>query len=80
MENSNSIEARLQPSKLALGKVAAQILDIDVDSLDWDKSFILLGGDSILAIDFIVKCRDAGIHVDMMELLTAESLGAAPNR
>jgi aryl carrier-like protein len=76
MDNSDSVKARFQPSKLALGKAAAQVIDIDVDSLDWNKSFILLGGDSILAIDFIAKCRDAGIHVDMTELLTAESLGA----
>lgn len=76
MDNSDSVKACFQPSKLALGKAAAQVIDIDVDSLDWNKSFILLGGDSILAIDFIAKCRDAGIHVDMTELLTAESLGA----
>ncbi|KAL4815804.1 hypothetical protein BDW67DRAFT_185523 [Aspergillus spinulosporus] len=76
MRNSNSVRTGFQPSKSALGKVAAHVIDIDLDLLDWDKSFILLGGDSILAINFIAKCRDAGIHVDMAELLTAKTLGA----
>ena len=75
MENSNGAQAQFESSKLVLGKVAAELFDTDVDSLDWDKSFIMLGGDSILAIDFIVRCRDAGIWVDMTKLLTAGSLG-----
>ncbi|KAJ6172813.1 Nonribosomal peptide synthetases (NRPS) [Penicillium chermesinum] len=76
MDNSQSANARFQPAKLVLGKTAAQVLEIDVNTLDWTRSFILLGGDSILAIDFVARCRDAGIHVDMRELLMAESLGA----
>jgi aryl carrier-like protein len=75
MAYSDSIEAQSELSKkLVFGKIIAGLLDIEPDKLEWDKSFILLGGDSILAIDFIVKCRDAGIHMDMKELLTAESL------
>ncbi|KAJ5654812.1 Nonribosomal peptide synthetases (NRPS) [Penicillium lividum] len=76
MDNSQSVNTRFQPAKLALGKTTAQVLEIDANTLDWTKSFILLGGDSILAIDFVAKCRDAGFHVDMRELLMAESLGA----
>lgn len=79
MENSNSVQAHLESSKLVLGKVAADLFDVDFDSLDWDKSFIMLGGDSILAIDFIVRCRDAGIMVDMKDLLTAGSLATLAN-
>lgn len=74
MENSNSAQAHFESTKLVLGKVAADLFGVDFDSLDWDKSFIMLGGDSILAIDFIVRCRDAGIMVDMKDLLTAGSL------
>lgn len=74
MENPNNGQAHFEPSKLVLGRVAADLFDTDVDSLDWDKSFIMLGGDSILAIDFIVRCRDAGILVDMTDLLTAGTL------
>ncbi|UZP34632.1 hypothetical protein NXS19_002448 [Fusarium pseudograminearum] len=74
MENPNNGQAHFEPSKLVLGRVAADLFDTDVDSLDWGKSFIMLGGDSILAIDFIVRCRDAGILVDMRDLLTAGTL------
>jgi aryl carrier-like protein len=74
MASSESFEACFEPSKLVIGRVVADLLDIDADELDWNKSFILLGGDSILAIDFIVRCRDEGIQVDMKELLTAKSL------
>jgi aryl carrier-like protein len=76
MAHSDSAEILMEPSKLVLGKVIADLLEIDADSLDWNTSFILLGGDSILAIDFIVRCRDEGIVVDMKELLEAESLAA----
>ncbi|KAF2158323.1 hypothetical protein M409DRAFT_38332, partial [Zasmidium cellare ATCC 36951] len=74
MDNHINGEAPLESSRLALGKIAADLLDIALGSLDWDKSFIVQGGDSILAIDFIVKCREAGIHLEMAEVLTAESL------
>jgi aryl carrier-like protein len=74
MDNSNSDQVNFEPSKLALGQAAAHVFDIEPESLDWNVSFITLGGDSILAIDFIIKCREAGVFVEMADLLTADSL------
>lgn len=76
MEASNNMQVSLDSVRVTLGQVAADLFEIDIESLDWDMSFIQLGGDSILAIDFIVRCRDAGVWVDMVELLTADTLSA----
>lgn len=76
METSSNMHVSLDSVRVTLGQVAADLFEIDVESLDWDMSFIQLGGDSILAIDFIVRCRDADVWVDMVELLTADSLSA----
>lgn len=74
MEAPKGVEAPVGSSRATIGKVAAGLFEMDMESLDWDMSFIQLGGDSILAIDFIVRCRDAELWVDMVDLLTANSL------
>jgi aryl carrier-like protein len=74
MDAPNDVQAHFDGARVTLGKIAADLFEIDAESLNWEMSFIQLGGDSILAIDFIVRCRDAGIWVDMVELLTEDSL------
>ncbi|KAK4898086.1 hypothetical protein LTR49_027888, partial [Elasticomyces elasticus] len=59
-----------------LPAMVASVLQCEIDSLDTNKSFQALGGDSLGAVELFAKCRTRGIHVDIADILTASSLSA----
>jgi len=62
--------------KLKLESLAATALDISPRKLRTkiNKSWLALGGDSLTAVNFMGYCHEAGIVVDIADILRAESL------
>jgi aryl carrier-like protein len=57
-----------------LQTIFSETLEKEGQAVDWDQSFIALGGDSILAIRVLVECQEAGLDVDVAQLMGSESL------
>ncbi|KAL4953556.1 hypothetical protein BDW69DRAFT_184349 [Aspergillus filifer] len=65
--------------KQELRKICANVLQLDIDDVDPKRSFLSLGGDSLLAIKILAQCHAQGITIniaDMMEAHTMEDLYA----
>ena len=62
-----------------LRKICANVLQLDISDVDPKRSFLSLGGDSLLAIKILAQCHAQGITIniaDMMEAHTMEDLYA----
>ena len=57
-----------------LKTIIADVLQVDLDDLDDTQSFLKLGGDSILAIKIMARCRARGISLDVAEMIDARSI------
>lgn len=53
--------------------VAAEVLG--VDPVDPDQDFFALGGDSLLAVELVVRLADLGLTAELRDIFVAESLG-----
>lgn len=66
--------------KLWLHNLAAEILDFDVEDLDATKSFLALGGDSLSAIEYMAKCRDHQVRIEISDMMGEGSLSQLIDR
>ncbi|PQK16638.1 hypothetical protein BB8028_0006g09570 [Beauveria bassiana] len=56
------------------GEICAQVLLRPIARMKMGKSFVAQGGDSLLAIKLMSRCREAGYDVSIAEILGAASL------
>lgn len=75
-------EKDVPPLKLKLEGFIAGALDIRLQKLrkQSHKTWLALGGDSLTAVNFMGFCHDAGISVDIPDILQSESIDALINR
>lgn len=66
----------LSSMKLKLENFAASALDVKLQKLRKQnhKTWLALGGDSLTAVNFMGSCHDAGINVDIPDILQSESI------
>jgi len=57
-----------------LYEILSSVLRIDLADLDKSRSFLSLGGDSLLAIKVMGRCRTKGITLNVIDLIEAKSL------
>ncbi|RAR10725.1 nonribosomal peptide synthetase 4 [Stemphylium lycopersici] len=57
-----------------LRDIWAKALNISVDRVKPNRSWLSLGGDSIAAMKLLAKCRSEGIHLTLNQVLRAKSL------
>ena len=57
-----------------LREVWASVFNIAVDNIDPSRSFMSQGGDSLISMSIIARCRKIGIHLSLQEVLQSKSL------
>ncbi|RFU79721.1 hc-toxin synthetase [Trichoderma arundinaceum] len=57
-----------------LHNLAAEVLNFDLDDLDLSKSFLALGGDSLSAIEFMGKCREHQVTIEISDVIAASTM------
>ncbi|KAK2871711.1 NRPS, partial [Arthroderma sp. PD_2] len=57
-----------------LWKVWSQILNLPVEKVDFDSSFLHLGGDSISAMQVMARCRSQGITASVQDIMQSKSI------
>lgn len=69
-------EARLRAGsqRQFLEHLVADVLELEPDRVKLDRSFLALGGDSLRAIDFMSRCMEENIEVDIADILTCETV------
>ncbi|KUJ13696.1 uncharacterized protein LY89DRAFT_784572 [Mollisia scopiformis] len=50
------------------------VLNVPIEELDADTTFLSVGGDSISAIQLVTKCKKMGISISMRDILKARTL------
>lgn len=58
----------------ALETVCANVLQRELNVEDNEKSFLALGGDSLLAIKVLAQCRKQGITINIADIMAAPSM------
>lgn len=78
----NGVKALFAPDHAAseFKTIVADVLLVDLDDLDETKSFLKLGGDSILAIKIMARCRAKGISLNVADILDARTIAGACQR
>ena len=78
----HGIKALFAPDRAAseVKTIIADVLQVDLDDLDETRSFLTLGGDSILAIKIMARCRAKGISLDVADLIDARNIADACQR
>ncbi|EXJ85586.1 hypothetical protein A1O1_05951 [Capronia coronata CBS 617.96] len=57
-------------------KIISSVLNIPVSQVNLSKSFINLGGDSILAMQLVVQCRKEGLKVSVKNVIRSKTISA----
>ncbi|KAK2746937.1 NRPS [Myotisia sp. PD_48] len=57
-----------------LRKVWSQILNLPIEDVDLNSSFLQLGGDSISAMQVMARCRSQGITVTVQNIMQSKSI------
>lgn len=73
-ERSNSEEAPITETVQQLRDVWASVFNKDVDDIDPGRSFMSQGGDSLISMSIIARCRKIGISLSLQEVLQSKSL------
>lgn len=68
------------PLEIQLAGVWSRVLDIPVDSIGTNRSFLSLGGDSITAMQVVSRCRAMQIQVGVKDILKSKSLAELASR
>ncbi|KAF5265191.1 hypothetical protein FOXYS1_3998 [Fusarium oxysporum] len=58
----------------------ANALHISTEELNLDQSFLVQGGDSLSAVQFLSKCRLRGIHIDIVDTVQCKTLAELVER
>ncbi|KAL9628979.1 MAG: hypothetical protein Q9204_005539, partial [Flavoplaca sp. TL-2023a] len=74
LEHSIRVPDRGENVRLQIKTIIADVLKIDLDDLDEGKSFLSLGGDSLLAIKVMARCKLKGIALDVVDAIQANSI------
>ncbi|KAI1538334.1 EntF Non-ribosomal peptide synthetase modules [Pyrenophora tritici-repentis] len=64
----------LSPEVKLVQRIIAAVLNIPLDQVDLNKSFLNLGGDSIQAIGTVVQCRKEGLRLTVKAIMQSKSL------
>ncbi len=68
-ENTTSQETQLQ-------KIISTVLNTPVARINLNKSFLNLGGDSILAMQLVVQCRKEGFKITVKDVMRSKTISA----
>ncbi|RDW57870.1 Non-ribosomal peptide synthetase [Aspergillus mulundensis] len=60
--------------QLELKRICANVLQLDIKDVDPKRSFLSLGGDSLLAIKILAQCRAQGITINIADIMAATTL------
>ncbi|KAL5343848.1 hypothetical protein BJX70DRAFT_405100 [Aspergillus crustosus] len=60
--------------ELELRRICANVLQLELKDVDPKRSFLSLGGDSLLAIKVLAQCRGQGITINIADILAAETI------
>ncbi|KAL4922598.1 hypothetical protein BDW62DRAFT_215657 [Aspergillus aurantiobrunneus] len=60
--------------QLELRRTCANVLQVDVKDVDPQRSFLALGGDSLLAIKVLAQCRAQGITINIADIMAAGTM------
>ncbi|KAL4995961.1 hypothetical protein BDV10DRAFT_187567 [Aspergillus recurvatus] len=60
--------------QLELRRICANVLQLDIKDVDPKRSFLSLGGDSLLAIKILAQCRAQGITINIADIMAATTL------
>ena len=72
----HGVKALLGPEyvEFELKTIIADVLQMSLDELDGTQSFLKLGGDSILAIKIMARCRAKGITLNVADMIDARGI------
>ena len=78
LETKLERQARIAQEGVSIGSrlkiIIADVLKIDLGDLDEDKSFLSLGGDSLLAIKIMARCKANSIDLNVVDVVDAKSI------
>lgn len=74
LESSGTVDETSDPTVVTLQNIWAKVLNIGVDEVKPNRSWLSLGGDSITAMKFLARCRNEGISLTLNQVLKAKSL------
>lgn len=66
--------SRSEDVKSQLKSILADVLRIELDDLDQERSFLALGGDSLLAIKVMARCKAKDIPLNIADMIDAKSI------
>jgi amino acid adenylation domain-containing protein/non-ribosomal peptide synthase protein (TIGR01720 family) len=73
-----SVEAPTSPSaseqEMLLQRIYSDVLNLRLDQVSLERSFLSLGGDSISAMQVMGRCRDAGLSIALKDILRCRSI------
>lgn len=72
--DTSSDSAPITPTVQQLREVWAAVFNLPQDQVDPSKSFMSMGGDSLISMSIIARCRKIGIVLGLQEILTSKSL------
>ncbi|KAF2276611.1 nonribosomal peptide synthase [Westerdykella ornata] len=73
-ESSGDVDAPTSETTKKLRSIWAKVLNIPVESIKPNKSWLSLGGDSITAMQMLARCRKEGINLTLNQVLRSKSL------
>jgi len=62
------------PAEKKLHSVWSRVLNVSLEEIGINSSFLRLGGDSISALQLVAKCRQEGIKISVQDVLRTKSL------
>ncbi|KAL8784391.1 MAG: hypothetical protein Q9213_003991 [Squamulea squamosa] len=74
LEHSIRAPDREENVRLQIKTIIADVLKVDLEDLDEGKSFLSLGGDSLLAIKVMARCQSKGIAFNVVHAIEAKGI------
>lgn len=59
---------------LEIRRICANVLQLELNDVDPQRSFLALGGDSLLAIKVLAQCRAQGITINIADIMAAGTI------
>ena len=78
-ENDSSQDAPITETVQQLREIWAAVFNIPVEAVNPGQSFISQGGDSLISMSIIARCRKQGITLSLQEILQSKSLHQVAN-
>jgi amino acid adenylation domain-containing protein len=74
LQEEEDVDAVMTEMEKLFQSVFSQVLNLPLHQIGLNKSFLAIGGDSILAMQLMARCREKGVDVTVKEVLTSKSL------